>query len=211
MSVSTLIFDLGGVIINLDLPLCINNLKKLGFTDVERYLSNYGQQDFFLAYELGKIDTDTFLQHIAALNPHKVEIQDIADAWKSFLQDIPQERLSLLWQLRDKYRLLLLSNTNELHFDVCARNEFRKSGHEIEEYFEKCYVSNKMGMAKPNQDVFRYILADAGVKAEECLFLDDGQKNIQTAADMGFQTFLVDGNNHIEFLKNLIKEQRQIN
>jgi putative hydrolase of the HAD superfamily len=201
---TTLIFDLGGVIINLDLPLCINKLKQIGFTDVEHFLSNYGQKDFFLDYELGRINTEKFVEIITEINP-AVEKTQIIDAWCAFLQDIPQRRIEILDKLKKTYRLLLLSNTNPLHFDVCATGELKKYGKTFDDFFETCYLSCRLGMSKPNKEIFEHILMDKNLKANECMLIDDGQKNIETAQSLGFQTFYITNENTLEDFFELVK------
>jgi len=201
---TTLIFDLGGVIINLDLPLCISKFKQLGFKDVDNYLSNYGQKDFFQQYELGIIGTEDFVKTIAEINP-AAENWQIINAWCAFLQDIPKRRLEILEKLKTKYRLLLLSNTNPLHFETCAGNEFKKYGKKFEDFFEKCYLSYRLGISKPSSEIFEHLINDAAVKPAECMLIDDGEKNIEKAQSLGFQTFYVTNDNTLEKLVDKIQ------
>jgi putative hydrolase of the HAD superfamily len=202
-SITTLIFDFGGVIINLDLPQCIENLKKLGAVSIESYLSNFGQKEFFLQFEKGEIGIPEFRNEIRKLTPKTVTDAEIDDAWCSFLVDVPAERLVLLEKLRSNYKLLLLSNSNPLHVDVSAAKALEGLGKTIRDYFDKCYFSYEMGLAKPDPAIFDALLADAGVTANECLFLDDGPKNIEIANSLGFQTHFVTQGENIDFLLSL--------
>lgn len=202
-NISTLIFDFGGVLINLDLDQCILNLKKLGLENVEQYLSNFGQKDFFLQFEKGQIGTVIFREEIRKLTPKKLTDAEIDTAWCSFLCDIPSEKLEMLLQLRKKFRILMLSNTNPLHIEVSAASEFEKTGRKRSDYFDKCYLSYEMNMAKPDEEIFQAILDTEQVQPSECLFLDDGIKNIEKAKNMGFQTYLVNDNEDLSFLLNL--------
>ena len=201
--ISTLVFDFGGVIINLDLPKCIQNLKELGLNNVEKYLSNFGQKEFFLQFEKGQIGVAEFRAEIRKLTETELTDDQIDSAWCSFLTDIPAEKLALLSELKKKYRMLLLSNTNPLHIEVSAAGEFAKYGKTIHDFFDKCYFSYEMGMAKPDKEIFEALLLDAEVKPEECLFLDDGPKNIDMAAKLGIQTYLVDVTENLDFLLNI--------
>lgn len=201
--ITTLIFDFGGVIINLDLPKCIQNLKELGVGNVEQYLSNFGQKEFFLQFEKGQIGIPEFRSEMKKLAEVQLTDAQIDGAWCSFLTDIPAEKLALLSALKKKYRMLLLSNTNPLHIEVSAAGEFAKTGKTIHDFFDKCYFSYEMGMAKPDKEIFEAVLSDAGVKPEECLFLDDGPKNIDMAAKLGIQTYLVDVTENLDFLLNI--------
>lgn len=202
-TITTLIFDFGGVIINLDLPQCIVNLKKLGIDSIESYLSNFGQKEFFLQFEKGEIGITEFRDEIRKLSNKALTDSEIDAAWCSFLCDIPAERLVLLEKLRTKYKLLLLSNSNPLHVDVSAANALEGTGKTIRDYFDTCYFSYEMGLTKPDYAIFEALLADAGLDAAECLFLDDGPKNIEAAKAIGIQTYFVTQGENLDFLLSL--------
>lgn len=201
-NITTLIFDFGGVLINLDLAQCIQNFKQLGLQNFEQYLSNFGQKGFFLQFENGEIGIEEFRAHIRNLCPTPLSNAQIDQAWCSFLCDIPNEKLEMLLELKKKFKVLMLSNTNPLHIDVSAAGEFARVGKTKDDFFDKCYLSYEMGMVKPNTDIFEALLADAGVRTDECLFLDDGSKNIETAQKLGIQSYLVEANEDLSFLLN---------
>jgi FMN phosphatase YigB (HAD superfamily) len=200
---TTIIFDFGAVLINLDLPRCIENFKQLGVNNLHNFLSNYGQKDFFLQFEKGHISTPEFRDNIRKLSTQVLTDKQIDSAWCSFLCDIPDEKLELLVELRKKYKLFMLSNTNPLHIEVSAASEFARVGKTRDDFFDKCYLSYEMGMAKPSDAIFQALLADAGLQASECLFLDDGEKNIEAAERLGMQCYLVAPNENLNFLKQL--------
>lgn len=202
-NISTLIFDLGGVIVDLDLAKCIQNFKELGLENIEQYLSNFGQKDFFMRFEKGQIGIPAFRNEIRKLAGTELSDAQIDKAWCSFLTQIPVEKLHLLSELKKKYRLLLLSNTNPLHIETAVAAEFSKTGKTMQDFFDKCYLSYEMGMVKPDVEIFEALLTDAQVKAEECLFLDDGKKNIDTAAALGIQTYWVKPNENLNFLLDI--------
>ena len=202
-NISTLIFDLGGVIVDLDLAKCIQNFKELGLENIEQYLSNFGQKDFFMQFEKGQIGIPAFRNEIRKLAGIELSDAQIDKAWCSFLTQIPVEKLHLLSELKKKYRLLLLSNTNPLHIETAVAAEFSKTGKTMQDFFDKCYLSYEMGMVKPDVEIFEALLTDAQVKAEECLFLDDGKKNIDTAAALGIQTYWVKPDENLNFLLNI--------
>jgi len=202
-NISTLIFDLGGVIVDLDLAKCIQNFKELGLENIEQYLSNFGQKDFFMQFEKGQIGIPAFRNEIRKLAGTELSDAQIDKAWCSFLTQIPVEKLHLLSELKKKYRLLLLSNTNPLHIETAVAAEFSKTGKTMQDFFDKCYLSYEMGMVKPDVEIFEALLTDAQVKAEECLFLDDGKKNIDTAAALGIQTYWVKPDENLNFLLNI--------
>lgn len=199
-NITTLIFDFGGVLINLDMSRCIQRFKNLGVENIDRYLGQYGQSDFFLQYEKGEINTQQFRNEIRKHAENKLTDEQIDDAWGAFLLDIPQAKIDMLIELRKKFRLLLLSNTNPLHIEISSKEESAKRGKTIHDYFDKCYLSYEMGLAKPQAGIFEAVLKDAGLNPSECLFLDDGPKNIEQAQNLGIQTYLVDTNEDLSFL-----------
>ncbi|MEI6752531.1 MAG: HAD family phosphatase [Paludibacter sp.] len=199
-NISTIIFDFGGVLINLELDCCIQRFKELGVENFEDKLSNFGQKGFFLQFEKGEIGIPEFCDNVRKLAAVPLTNQQIIDAWCLFLVDIPAFKIDLLLELKKKYRLLMLSNTNPIHIEISAVNEFARYGLKMEDVFEKCYYSYDMKMAKPDAEIFETLLADAGVKPEECLFLDDGQKNIDQAMKLGIRSYLVDVKEDLSWL-----------
>lgn len=201
-NISTLIFDFGGVLINLDLDRCIKKFKELGVQNFEEKLNKYGQKGFFHEFEKGQLNSAQFRDEIRKLSQIHLTDNQIDEAWCLFLSDIPDQKIKILLELKKRFRLLLLSNTNPIHIRIPAANEFGRFGLTIHDVFEKSYLSYEMKMVKPDLEIFETILADAGVKPEECLFLDDGQKNIEVAVGLGIQTYLVEENEDLSFLLN---------
>lgn len=184
--VTTLIFDLGGVLVNLDWDRCVSNFRQLGIGEMKSLVSTTLQKGFVLDYELGLISTEEFRAELRKLTTNELTDEQIDQAWTSLLVNIPTEKLELLLKLKKKYRILMLSNTNTLSFNCCTDTMFNVDGRTIDDYFDKCYLSYKMHLCKPNADIFEALLTDAGLKADECLFLDDGIHNVEAAKKLGF-------------------------
>ena len=199
-NISTLIFDFGGVLIDLDMNQSILNFKKLGVENVENYLSNFGQSGFFMQLEKGKISAEEFRSEIRKMTTNTITDKEIDDAWNAFLVRIPSEKLDIVYQLRKKFRVIMLSNTNAIHFPYAERTFFSYKNRGIDEYFDKCYRSYDMKMAKPDAEIFEAILSQEQVAANQCLLLDDGPKNIEQAQKLGFQTYFVDPKEDLSFL-----------
>ena len=199
-NISTLIFDFGGVLIDLDMNQSILNFKKLGVENVENYLSNFGQSGFFMQLEKGKISAEEFRSEIRKMTTNSITDKEIDDAWNAFLVRIPSEKLDIVYQLRKKFRVIMLSNTNAIHFPYAERTFFSYKNRGIDEYFDKCYRSYDMKMAKPDAEIFEAILSQEQVAANQCLLLDDGPKNIEQAQKLGFQTYFVDPKEDLSFL-----------
>jgi putative hydrolase of the HAD superfamily len=188
--ISTLIFDFGGVIVDLDMNRSILEFKKLGFHDVAKYLGNFGQSGFFLAFEKGEIDTCTFRNEIRKNTTQQISDSQIDHAWNAFLVAINTEKLHWLMQLRTRFRVVMLSNTNSVHFSY-AESKLFPAEMPLSSCFDTCYKSYEMGMVKPHEAIFKALLAAENVNVEHCLFLDDGIKNIEQAYKLGMQTFHV--------------------
>lgn len=189
--VKALFFDFGGVLINLDKQLCLDNLHKITGCDFSEMVSNYRQSGIFLRFEKGLATEQEFYDEVRRVSKYPVTDQQIHDAWASFLLDVPEEKKQLLLALRNRFKVFMLSNTNVVHVNYSMCRNFDIEGHTRHDYFDKCYFSNEIHLAKPDREIFEFILQDSGYKAEECLFLDDGEINVEVAGGLGFQTYLV--------------------
>lgn len=189
--IKAILFDFGGVLVNLDKQACLDAFAAKGITNVSEHISNYSQSGLFLKLERGEISADEFRNELRSSNQLDLSDEEIDAAWNAFLLDIPQYKLDLLYQLRERFRILMLSNTNVIHFEQKAMSEFSKAGKELNDYFHTCYLSYEIGMVKPNEDIFHHILAAENFAPHEILFLDDGVKNIEVAKALGFKTYLV--------------------
>lgn len=191
-NVKNILFDFGGVIVSLSKQKALNRFKEIGFKDIEDYLGEFRQKGIFLDYEVGKIDRDGFLKEFRRLGNNEATMEEIDSAWLAFLVEIPAYKYELIKELRKKYNVYLLSNTNPSVMKWARSNEFSPEGLSIEDYFDKCYLSYELGSAKPDQTIFEKIIEDSGMKPEETLFFDDGPDNIKVAESLGFQVYLTD-------------------
>ena len=115
---------------------------------------------------------------------------DICAAWASLLTGIPARRIEALLRLRQQYRLFLLSNTNEIHWQKAVDCFFPYQGFGVEDYFERIFLSYRMHLVKPDHKIFTTMLHDAGIVAAETLFIDDSPANCAAARDLGIQVLL---------------------
>lgn len=187
--IKNLLVDFGGVLINLDRQRCIDNFRKLGLPDIEKQLGLYAQNGFFMQHERGEISSGEFRDEIRKQTDKPVTDAQIDAAWNSFLLDIPTYKLDLLLKLREKYVVYLLSNTNDIHWRWACENVFPYRGFRAEDYFEKIYLSYKMKMAKPDEEIFRAVLEDANIEPKETFFIDDSAANCETARLLGISTY----------------------
>ena len=187
--IKNLLIDLGGVLINLDRQRCIENFQKLGLRNVEELLDISNQDGILMQQEKGLITPAEFRNGVREMIGKVVSDKQIDAAWNSFLVDIPTHKLDLLLKLREKYVVYLLSNTNEIHWKWTCKNLFPYRTFKVEDYFEKTYLSFEMKMAKPEPEIFKAILDDAGIEPEETLFIDDSEINCKAAQNLGISTY----------------------
>lgn len=191
-----LVFDFGGVLINLNRARSVMEFERLGVHDAGNLLSNYVQDGVFLQLESGQIGADEFHKRIRMMyNLDNVSDKEIDDAFYDFLEEVPARRLELIRRLKrgvynergEKLRIVMLSNTNEIHFPTCRKLYFESDGYTSDDYFDRYYLSYEMKMSKPDEEIFLELIRSEGVKPEECLFFDDGELNIKTAKRLGMR------------------------
>lgn len=189
---TTIIFDLGGVIINLKKQNCIDAFKALGYDSVDKMLSEYRQDGEFLALEEGRVSPEEWRNIVRRSISSPVTDEQIDAAFNAFLVDIPVEKLRMLRALKTKYRIAMLSNTNKVMFESKIPELFKIEGLTIEDYFDDFFLSYKMGMSKPSPEIFIKVAEELGIEPNEALFIDDSQANVDAAAKLGFQTMCVE-------------------
>lgn len=189
--IKNLLFDLGGVIIDLCRMNCVASFERLGMKNVNNFLGEYSQKGPFLQLEEGLISEEEFRQEVRMLIDGDVTDVQIDNAFCDFLDGIPPHRLMQLRELRKKYKIHMLSNTNSIMWNSRIAEEFRQEGFEREDYFDGMVTSFEARCIKPNVEIFNYVVANLGIEPHETLFLDDSQKNLDAASTLGFHTQLV--------------------
>jgi putative hydrolase of the HAD superfamily len=188
--IKNIIFDLGNVIINIDPDLTIKQFRDLGISDFDAMYTLMKQSDIFDKLDTGKMSLPEFrdaIRHHAGLS---LTDRQIDDAWCAMLMDFPEENIALLRKLRTKYKLYLLSNTNQLHIDYYLEKLCRETGSALlSELFEHTYYSHEIGYRKPNREAFEYVLQNAHLKPAETLFIDDLEHNVIGARSTGIQAY----------------------
>lgn len=187
--IKNLLFDLGGVIINIDFLQVAHSFGSLSEKDIPFIRQEIEERRLFYNHEIGKWTDAEFRTTVNHLLETSLTDEQIDTAWNSMLFDIPQERIDLLIALRKRYNLYLLSNTNAIH--ILEVNRILQRDNQVaslEELFDKTYYSHQIQLAKPSAACYRYVLEDAGIRAEETLFIDDSAQNIHDAKQMGIHT-----------------------
>lgn len=188
-NIDTIIFDFGGVLINIDYHRTIEAFKELGIEDFEERYSQADQGSLFTDLEVGKISTQGFVNDLLRSLPSGTSPNKVVHAWNAMILDVPKSTVDLLKSLQGKYRLFLLSNTNEIHIPK-AMSEWKKtSKDDFYDCFEHVYLSHEMGLRKPNEEIFRRVCVEQNIQPENALFIDDSAQHIIGARKIGLNTF----------------------
>jgi glucose-1-phosphatase len=156
--IQNIIFDLGGVLLNLDIQKTEDAFVNMGVKDFKNLFALGHAASFFKEYEVGLISDDEFLDALQKLAGTQHERALVVDGWNAMLRDFPVERIQLLIQLKKKYRLFLFSNTNAIHlaaFQQTYANAF--GGNLLDNLFEKAYYSHDIKLRKPDIQAFQYV------------------------------------------------------
>lgn len=188
--IKTIIFDLGGVVLTIDQTEALRRFTALGLTDAATWLDPYTQKGIFGDLESGKITAEDFRRELSLLVGREVTIEECNYAWQGYAKELPQRNLDTLLRLRqDGYRVILLSNTNPCMMAWAMSADFDGHGHPINHYFDACYLSYQMKVMKPDEQFFRRVLMSEKAFPHECLFVDDGPRNVAAASQIGINTF----------------------
>ncbi len=193
-NIRNIIFDLGGVIVNIDPQLTANAFAKLSGTDPVDIMALHRHENFFTDYEKGLIDDRTFRENLREFIGKRVTDEEIDTAWGAILMDIPEKKIVLIEKARQHCRTFLLSNTNNIHRIKFTGTLKDLTGQHFEDYFEKVYYSFRMGKRKPDEDIFLQVLSENNLTAEETLLIDDSFPNIETARKLGMKVLHVERN-----------------
>jgi putative hydrolase of the HAD superfamily len=189
-NIKNIILDLGKVFLKINLDNTIIAFKKFGFPRIEELDIVFSRYPFFKQFELGLISPGQFISEIRKTTDNNLSDESILEAWNSMIGEYYEGTIPLIQQLGKKYRMFLLSNTNEIHEKEYNRR--LKADYGIEDLsfiFEKVYYSHTIHLSKPDPATFKYILDDKKLVPEETLFIDDILINTESASKLGIKTF----------------------
>jgi putative hydrolase of the HAD superfamily len=186
---STIIFDLGNVLLDIDLNQTLDRFRQLGITEQDNLIGRYKQSGVFCDLEDGRISKFEFAQQIK--KQHNLLVQDelIFNAWCALLGTYKEERIKMILKLKQNFRVLLLSNTNEIHIKACGYNVPIVGS--LDNLFHQVYYSYKLGVSKPHKEIFEILLKKENIKPSKALFLDDSIDNIKAAEKLGIESWWV--------------------
>ena len=196
-----IIFDLGGVILNIDYQLTRTAFEKLGIKNFDEMYSQSDADDLFNKLETGKIAEDNFYKEINKRCGLDLSAKEIEQAWNAMLLSFREKSLEFINTLQPKYKLFLLSNTNHIHLKKFTKIYFeKKRNNSFEKFFNKAYYSCEIGLRKPDAECYEIVLNENNLIAGRTLFIDDSVQNIEAAKALGMQTILLTPGNYIEDL-----------
>ena len=196
--IKSIIFDLGGVILNLNYSKTEDEFKKIGVLNFKEFYSQKKQTLLFDDFEKGKIKPEEFIKSFKESENLKIKEIDFINAWNAMLLEIPIEKLQFIDGLKKDYKIILLSNTNEIH--IKKFEDDLKKNNMLEQFykcFDKIYYSSRMGKRKPEENCFNQVLEENGLIAENTLFIDDSIQHIEGAKKVGVKTIHLEKNKSI--------------
>lgn len=203
--IKNIIFDLGGVIINLDTQRTIDAFNKISQIPFEEVYSQAEQIELFNLFDKGKISDFEFFSELRKRIRYDGPEVDLLFAWNAMLLDIPEQRLDLLVEMKQDYNTFLLSNTCEPHIAAFERDLYLEHGvKNFNDYFEEVYYSCRLGMRKPDKEIFEWVLRKNKLIPEETVFIDDSIQHVKGAGACGIKAYLLPKNMEVaELIKEL--------
>ncbi len=189
--IKDIVFDFGGVLIEIDTANALKKFNSLGLKNPERYLNSYKQEGLFYALENGDINADEFVRELSKLCNRELTYNDAFEGWMGFVVKVQNEYLQWLQSLRPHYRLSILSNTNPFLQGWARSRSFTADGKSLDDLFDQLFLSYLMRCSKPNDKIYLKMLRDGNMRPEETLFVDDGAKNIEAARNLGINVLQV--------------------
>jgi len=187
--IKNIVFDFGGVIVNFSREAAVKKFEEIGVANANDLLDAYHQKGAFLQVEDGTINAEEFRIILSELAGKELSYEQVKEGWLGFMLDVPQYRLEYLLELRKKYKLYILSNTNPYVMSWARSNDFTIAGRPLDDYFDKIYTSYELKAVKPGKTIFELMIKDADMLPGETLFVDDGPANIKMAKELGMMTF----------------------
>jgi glucose-1-phosphatase len=188
-SIYNIIFDLGGVLIDIDVKGVLKAFSDAGVTDIEKMTKGLSESKIYKRFEVGLISKEEFFDEIRGKAELNLSNSEIEKAWNMMLHEFPLRRVELVQQLAKNYNIFLLSNTNIIHYDYFTSQFVSKYGFEIEKLFVQAYFSFLIGLHKPETAVFDYVLSESKLVPGETLFIDDTPANCDAASECGILSY----------------------
>ena len=200
-NIKAVVFDLGGVLIDIDYQKTIDAFIALGVENASDLYNQFDQSKLFEQYEKGQVSSETFISQLEQLTKRNIKKDNIIKAWNAMIGRFPQEKISFIHQIQSKIPCYLLSNTNDIHL----KKVYANSNSDFESLFRKCYYSHLIGKRKPDIATFQWLVDQIDFKASEILFIDDSPQHIKGAERAGLQTIYYENEEDLYSIENRIR------
>lgn len=196
--VKNIIFDLGGVLINLNYQLTRKAFEDLGVEDFDAFYTQHAANPLFENLEVGAIEPEAFYEALREATGLTLSNDQLETAWNAMLLDFPAERLQWLDQIKNKYNIYLFSNTNAIHYKAFTSIYAQTApliglNTDFNHFFKTAYYSHTLGQRKPELAAFEAVIQDAKLDPAQTLFIDDTISNIEGAQKAGLRTIFLSG------------------
>lgn len=198
--IKNIIFDLGGVLLNIDPKKTIDAFGQLGMEQLVKDSGLSYDHEIFFQMEQGKLSPDEFRKGVQEMLPSPVSFEEIDAAWTAMLLDFPEIRVQLVKNLSKEFTIYLFSNTNAIHVEKYHSNFRKQHGFEVSSLFEKDFYSNEIGFRKPTLESFQEIIRLSGINPEESIFIDDSKLNVDASIVSGLKGFWLEPGRKVEEL-----------
>lgn len=197
--ISALLFDLGGVLYHIDDSIMINEFNKLGAEDFSSIYNLSTQKPIIDKYEMGLISTIEFFDSIKPHLKNTLDNDAILNAWNSMLIGMPKENYEILLDLKKKYPIYLLSNTNIEHINYIDKeiaNHYKVDS--LKSLFDDVIYSYEINMRKPNLDIYEYTITKIPFDKDEIFYLEDNHNNYEMGKNFGFNSYVMERNSNLK-------------
>lgn len=206
--IKNIIFDLGGVLLNINPLLSLLELEKTSGINKEELISKFVDTQIFEKFDTGILTPDQFRSGLCGIMNTNVSDSEIDRIWNKLILDIPGHRVKLLQELRKNYKVFMLSNTNRIHFDHYTREFIEIYGMNLTDLFDHVFVSHEIGIHKPDAGIYMYVLENANILASETIFFDDSLSNIRAAELLGIRGIQINGEDVTSYFENgILREE----
>ena len=200
-NIKNVIFDLGGVILDIDYNLTRKAFEKLGVTHFDDMYSQASADKLFQKLETGHVEEDDFYKELNRCTGLQLSPEEIRKAWNAMLLSYREKSLEYLETLRPKYKIFLLSNTNFIHLNELEKIfNLQKRNKTFDQYFDKAFYSCAIGLRKPDRECYDWVINDLKIEPSATIFIDDLAQNIDGAKESGLQTIHLKQGSKIEDL-----------
>jgi putative hydrolase of the HAD superfamily len=201
-NIKNIIFDLGGVLLNINPLRSLNEFSRLSGVDANDLRNRLITEHIFEKFDTGNLNQEQFRSELCRIMNCALSDSEIDRAWNILLLDFPPQRVQLLKQLKKNYRVFLLSNTNIIHFEYYTKDFYNKYNIPMRDLFDTLFLSYQIGMHKPDAGIYEYVIKNGGLEPSECVFIDDSIINIEAAEFQGIKGIHINDHDVTHYFEN---------